>query len=364
MENLITANIRSRPTRTFISVVAVALGVTLMLVIGGIATGMLKDTLGRTIAVGADYILQPPGSSILYAFSGATLNAKIADKIREVPGISAVTPVLSKFNSSGFSLVFGIDMETYNQFPGRLQILSGRASLQDDEVIVDELYAKTKKLAPGMKLTLLNHEFTISGICRQGAVVRVFVPLKTLQRLNGTPDYVTIMFIKGSPGADVQQVYQKLQEKFPHYSLVRATDSDLLLAETPLPGLKEFRIVLVLISMLLSFMVILLAMYTTIFERTREIGILKSLGATRSFIVGMILKESVIICCLGALLGIGISEVIRKVVITQFPTLQVAMSFEDLITGWILGLLAGTLGALYPAYRAARMDPVQALSYE
>jgi putative ABC transport system permease protein len=364
MENLITANIRSRPTRTIISIVAVALGVTLMLVIGGIATGMLQDTLGRTIGMGADYILQGSGASILYAFSSATLNAKLADKILQVPGISAVTPVLSKFNSSGFSLVFGIDMETYNQFPGRLQILSGKGSLQDDEVIVDELYARTKNLAPGMKLTLLNHEFTISGICRQGAVVRVFIPLKTLQKLNGTPDYVTIMFIKAAPGVDVQQVFQRLKEKFPHYSLVRATDPDLLLAETPLPGLREFRIVLVVISMLLSFMVILLAMYTTIFERTREIGILKSLGATRGFIVGMILKESVIICCLGALLGIGISEIIRKVIVTQFPTLQVAMSFDDLIKGWVLGMLAGALGALYPAYRAARMDPVRALSYE
>jgi putative ABC transport system permease protein len=136
------------------------------------------------------------------------------------------------------------------------------------------------------------------------------------------------------------------------------------LAETPLPGLKEFRITLILISMSLSFMVILLAMYTTIFERTREIGILKSLGASRGFIIAMILKESVIICCSGALFGIVVSEIIRKIIITKIPTLQVAMSFDDLIRGMILGLIAGTLGALYPAYKAARMDPVRALSFE
>jgi ABC-type antimicrobial peptide transport system permease subunit len=78
----------------------------------------------------------------------------------------------------------------------------------------------------------------------------------------------------------------------------------------------------------------------------------------------MILKESVMICCLGALLGIIVSEIIRKVIITKIPTLQVAMSFDDLIKGMILGLVAGTLGALYPAYKAARMDPVRALSFE
>jgi putative ABC transport system permease protein len=364
MENLITANIRSRPTRTFISILAVALGVVLMLVIGGITTGTLNDTLERTVGMGADYLLQPPGSSFLFALNSGALNAKIADKLLESPDISAVAPVLHKFSSSGFNLVFGIDLASYNKFEGRLRMVAGRGSLQDDEVIVDELYANSKKLAPGMKLTILNHEFTISGICRQGAVVRVFVPLKTLQKLNGSPDDVSIMFIKASPGKNVETVFHELKKKLPNYSLVRASDADLLLAGTRLPGLSEFRMTLVFVSMLLSFMVILLAMYTTIFERTREIGILKSLGASRNFIISMILKESVIICSLGGLLGIGISEVVRKVIVTQSPTLQVSMSIDDLVRGLILGLLAGTLGALYPAYKAARMDPVRALSYE
>jgi putative ABC transport system permease protein len=364
MESLVTANIRSRPTRTFISILAVALGVVLMLIIGGIASGTLNDYLGRTVGVGADYILQPSGSSVIYAFSNAALNIKLADKIAEVPGIAAVTPVLAKFISSDFSLVFGIDLESYNRFPGRLKIVEGRPSLKGDEVIVDELYARAKKLSPGMPMTLLNHEFTVSGICRPGAVVRIFAPLPTLQKINGTPDNVTVMFIKASPGADAAAVFQQLRRRFPNYALARATDSNLLLADTRLPGLKEFRLTLVFVSMLLSFMVILLAMYTTIFERTREIGILKSMGASRRFIVAMILKESVMICCLGGLLGIGISEIIRKIIVEKFPTLQVAMSMDDLIRGLILGLLAGTLGAVYPAYKAARMDPVKALSYE
>ena len=116
--------------------------------------------------------------------------------------------------------------------------------------------------------------------------------------------------------------------------------------------------------MLLAFMIVLLAMYTTIFERTREIGILKSLGASKQFIVGMILKESVIICSLGVILGILASEVIRIIIVARFPTLQVSMTLVDLIKGLVLGVLAGVLGALYPAYKAARMDPVKALSYE
>jgi putative ABC transport system permease protein len=364
MDNLITANIRSRPTRTFISVLAVALGVIIMLVVGGIVSGTLNEYLGRTVALGADYILQPPGSSVLYAFSDASLNAKLADKLRQTPGIAAVTPILSKFSSANFGLIFGIDMQSYNQFPGRLQMVEGTPTLKGDEIVIDQIYAEAKKVKLGTILNVLDHDFTVTGICRAGSIVRVFVPLETLQKLLGTTDKVTIMFAKATPGSNAEQVFGELRRQFPHYSLLQASDPNLLLAETPLPGLKEFRITLILVSMSLSFMVILLAMYTTIFERTREIGILKSLGASRRFIIAMILKESVIICCLGALLGIVASEIIRKIIITRIPTLQVAMSFDDLIRGMILGLIAGILGALYPAYKAARMDPVRALSFE
>ncbi len=364
MESLITANIKSRPTRTIISILAVAIGVTLMLVIGGITSGTLNDYLGRTMGVGADFILQPTGASVLYAFTGAALPAKLADKLLEVPGVGVVAPVLAKFSSSDFSLIFGIDPASYNELPGRLHIVAGRDSLRDDEVIVDELYAKAHKVVPGMTLTFLNHQFRVSGICRSGAVVRVFVPLRLLQEMNGTPDKVSIMFIKAAKGADVQKVFERLKQTYPDLALTRASDPSMLLADTRMPGLKEFRFTIVFVSMLLSFMVILLAMYTTIFERTREIGILKSLGASRGFIINMILRESVMISSLGVLFGVGTSELIRKAIMTAFPTLQVAMSLMDILRGCALGLLGGTLGALYPAFKAARMDPVKALSYE
>jgi putative ABC transport system permease protein len=364
MESLITANIRSRPTRTFISILAVALGVVLMLIIGGITSGTLNDYIGRTMGVGADFILQPSGSSIFYAFSSAALPARLAGKLLEVHGVHAVAPVLAKFSSSDFGLVFGIELESYNKFPGRLQIVAGRESLADYEAIVDELFARSNNVGPGMPLTILDHQFTISAVCRPGAVVRVFVPLKTLQDINGTPDKATIMFIKAAPKAELGAVEQELRRTYVGYTLTSTKDASVLLSDTRMPGLREFRFTVVLVSMLISFMVILLAMYTTIFERTREIGILKSLGASRRFIVAMILKESAMICCLGVLLGIGISEIIRKAIISAFPTLQVAMTASDIIYGCILGLVGGTLGALYPAYKAARMDPVKALSYE
>jgi len=364
LENLVTANLRSRPVRTAISVLAVAVGVVIMLIIGGITSGTLSDYLDRTIGVGADFILQPSGASIFYAFTSATLPEKLAAKLLEVPGVAAAAPVLSMFSSSDFGLVFGVDLKSYNLLPGRLKIVAGEESLEGYQVIVDELYARSRGVSPGSQLTLLNHQFTVSAICRPGAVVRVFVPLQTLQELNGTPDKATVIFIKAAEGRNAEEVYQVLRKTYPQLSIVRTSDPSLLLADTQMPGLKEFRFTVVFVSMLLSFMVILLAMYSTIFERTREIGILKSLGASKAFIVGLILRESAMICTLGVILGIALSLGLREVITGAFPTLQVQMNLAELATSCVLGLLGGSLGALYPAYKASQMDPVTALSYE
>jgi putative ABC transport system permease protein len=364
MQNLIAANIMARPVRTIISVLAVGIGVTLMLILGGIVTGTLNDYLGRTMGVGADFILQPSGSSIFYAFSPATLQMRLAQKLQEVRGVGTVAPVLAKFSSSDFGLVFGIDLDSYNRLPGRLHITAGRESLQGDEVIVDEIYAKSHKVGPGSPLTVLSHKFVISGVCRPGAVVRVFVPIATLQEMNGTPDKATIMFIRASEEAKADVVYSELKSAYPELAILRTSDATTLLSETRMPGLKELQFTVVLVSMLLSFMVILLAMYTTIFERTREIGVLKSLGASRSFILGMILRESVIITGLGLVFGVVVSLIIKNVIVSTFPTLQVTMTLGQVFRGGVLALMGGLLGALYPAYKAARMDPVKALSYE
>jgi putative ABC transport system permease protein len=364
MEKLITANLRSRPTRTIICIFAVAVAVILVLVIDGITSGTLNDTVNRTMGVGADFILQPTDSGMLFALGAPNMPIKITDKVREMPGVGAVTPVMAIFTMADFGMVFGIDLHSYDQFPGSLQMVQGRRSLAGNDVIVDELFARNHKVKPGMPLTISDHQFIISGICKQGAIVREFVPLTTLQEIRDIPDKVSMIFIKAAPGIDPKVLEADLRKTFAGYHITTANDAAMLLEGTKIPMLKEFSLAVMLVSMLISFMVILLAMYTTIFERTREIGILKSLGASRAFVVGMVMRESVLICILGVLLGTGVSQLIRKIITWRFPTLQVQMTLHEIAFACLLGLIAGLLGALYPAYKAARMDPVKALSYE
>jgi putative ABC transport system permease protein len=184
-----------------------------------------------------------------------------------------------------------------------------------------------------------------------------------MQQLTGAIDKASLIFIKCRAKETVDPVFQQLQTAYHGYVITKTADLPLLMSEST-PFLKEFTFTIVCVSVLISFLVILLAMYTSIFERTREIGILKSMGASKGFIVGSILKESLLICCLGDLLGIGLSYGIRRIILVKFPTMQIEIPMDWLLYASLLGFLGGTLGSLYPALKAARQDAVVALSHE
>ncbi|MGH9795241.1 MAG: ABC transporter permease, partial [Candidatus Acidiferrales bacterium] len=106
------------------------------------------------------------------------------------------------------------------------------------------------------------------------------------------------------------------------------------------------------------------SMYTTIIERTREIGVLKSLGASKAYIARAILSESTLVCVAGVLLGIGLSFLTRRAMVGFFPTLTVLITGEWILRAAAIAIVGGLLGASYPAWLATRKDAVEALAYE
>jgi putative ABC transport system permease protein len=128
-------------------------------------------------------------------------------------------------------------------------------------------------------------------------------------------------------------------------------------------SLEVFLKVVVRLAAVVSTLVILLAMYTTIIERTREIGVLKSLGASKTFIVVTIVKEALLIAVLGIVVG-AIVAVLGKFGVEAATSLHVDVELKWLGIAAVIGLVASVVGALYPAIRAAYQDPVKALSYE
>ncbi len=363
MFQLIYSNLRQRPTRTCVSIFAVGLGVVLVLVCVGLSYGQFTDTAERTRRIGGDFVLQPSGASFLFALDSGTLPMKIREVIEEVEGVKVATPILTKFSSNKFHLVFGIDKESFQQVNNSLRILEGRIFGEGQEALIDDRFALQHQLDVGDELAMLGHVFTISGVFKQGTASRVLVSLPILQEINGTPDRATMFFIRVLEGASIEVVGENLRKRFEHYRITKTADlQKVMLSDTPL--FKPFLTTIISISVVVSFLVILLAMYSTMTERTREIGILKSLGASKGYIVELILKESLLICAIGVALGFFLTFIANKLILMTFPGLPVIITPLWRVLAAIVSIGSGTLGALYPAMKAATQDPVQALGYE
>ena len=118
------------------------------------------------------------------------------------------------------------------------------------------------------------------------------------------------------------------------------------------------------VTLSVSFLTILLTMFTIIQEQTREIGILKSLGATNGHVMRLVLYQSLFICLAGVIVGFVLSFGAKLGISLVYPLLTVTFSLKLMLTAAVVGLVGGLLGARYPAWRASRLDPVETLSYE
>ncbi len=362
MLKLIVSNLVQRMTRTVVSVLAVALGVALILVSVGLSYGQLNDFSARTRRLG-DVIVQPSDGSLMAAINSGTVPVRIGEKIAEVEGVAAVTPVLTKFLGEEFHLVNGIEKRSFQNVSRSFRIVAGQLFGDLDEIIVDTLYSKSKEVGLGDRLALLGTSFRVGGIFEAGVGARVMMPLQILQSLNGTPGKATMFFVRAADETTDLVVAERLKERFKGYKITRTSELPNLMTSTT-PVLKPFITAMVALSALISFLMILLAMYSTIMERTREIGILKSLGASRGFIIILILKESLVICGIGVGAGFLLTWLAIHVIVSIVPNLPVEISGSWRLAAAVMAILGGMLGALYPALKAARLDPIKALGYE
>ncbi len=361
MVKLIVANLRERPTRTFVSVLAVALGVALVLVSVGLANGQLTDHSTRIQKVGGDLILQPPNSSHLLMLSSASMLVNLDRVIRKIEGVSDVTPLLVQMD--GFKQLYGVDPISFQHFNPNLKFLEGRMLQTRDETVVDTIYAEHNNVRLGDLHPLLGREFRVTGIFEAGTAVRVLIHLEEVQFLNGTPGKCSVFFIRTADPSMIPQVESELQGIFEDHTITRSSKlQEIWQSNTPL--FRPFVISIVSIAVVVSFLIILLSMYSTITERTREIGILRSLGASREFIIKMILKESLLICGAGVAFGFALRMLGIYLVGQAFPTLPFDTPLAWKVGAPAMAVLGGTLGSFYPAFKAARLDPVRALGYE
>ena len=364
MGELIFRNLLHRPLRTLIGAMGIAVEVALVVLIVGLTSGLLTETARRIEGIGADIMLQPPSASFLFAFGSAPMPIKIGDKLAELRYVQSVAPVLFQFNTSGVEIVYGIDKESFRAVSGGFVFLQGHDLEGPDDILVDDIAAQTKKIQPGETYRIFDHDWHVAGIVEHGKGSRLFVPLATLQELVGARDKATIFFVKCTRSEHTEDVMENMRHVLPGYTVRPLKDYLSLMTSTNIPGLEAFINAMILLAVTIGLLVIFLTMYTTVIERTRDIGVLKSLGANHWFVIRALLSESAALCVLGVAAGIGLSYLVRAGFLWKFPTLTILITSEWILRAAGIALMGALLGASYPALLASRKDAVEALSYD
>src|ERR1700684_4445584 len=176
MNRMIVGNLLHRPLRSLISIVAVGLEVTLILLIVGLSLGMLQDQRTRNAGIGADVIVLPPGSSFLAGLTGAPMPIKIGDVLAKLPHVEKTAPVVTQISSAGtLEIIAGIDLPSYESLSAGFHYLEGGPFQGPYDVLVDDLFAKSKHSRVGDTIEILNNKFHISGIVERGTGARKFI---------------------------------------------------------------------------------------------------------------------------------------------------------------------------------------------
>lgn len=364
IQKLVWENVKHRPLRTFLSALLIAIPVTLVLTLTGLSKGMIEDSNRRARGVGADIMVRPKGSTFL-SLGSAPIPEGVVGAVRKMPHVEVATGVLMQSLGVPGSSAVGIDLQAFNEMSGGLEYISGGPFRNDGDVVVDEYFAKEKQVRVGQTIELWNSEWRVSGIVKPGKLNRVFIDLPKLQDLFSSSRTVNIIYVKVDDPKNIKQVMADLNKRLVDYPVYSMEEFTSLFSYDSIPVLSRFTNVVVGISIFIGFAVVCLSMYMAVLQRTREIGILKSLGASRWYVLSIILREAVLLAMVGTVLGIGLSYAAKWLLQTFAPaSLPPAIDPTWWPTAAVIALVGAVLGALYPGMRAARMDPIEALSYE
>ena len=368
MNKLVLANLFHRPLRSVISVLAVAIEVIMILAIAGIFMGILNDQKTRTNGIGADLMMWPSNASYMNGVGGAPMPAKFSGVLEKLPHVQAAAPVIQKMVTSGnLEILFGADYTSFAALKS-FKFLSGGPFTGPYDVIIDDILANSKKpnLRVGDTIKILDHNFRICGIVEHGKGSRKLIPIDTLGDLTGSTGRASVFYIKVDDKANIDAVKSEIHatkglEDYPVMSI-----DEWLATMTPdkLPGFNIALTTVTGIAVIVGFLVIFQSMYTAILERTREIGILKSMGASKPAIVSVVLRETALLAVAGVVLGIVGVFGVKLLLSHVFPTLNFEITLQWVIQGALIAFAGSMLGALYPAWMAARKDPIDALAYE
>jgi putative ABC transport system permease protein len=313
MNKMVVANLVHRPTRSFIAMSAIALEVTMILLVVALFYGLLNGSKESQLGVGADLMVTPPGASAVIGLSGAPISHQSGDVLRRVPHVVSAVPVIWWFAQKPPEIIYGIDVGSYDTLPPKFHYLSGGPFQGPYDVIIDDYLARMNHLNVGDKIEILSHDFRIAGVVTHGKGCRKCLLLSTMQSVGSADGHELAFFLEPYDTKNIGQVRESDSGHGMENYSVRSMEEYLsMMTPDNLPGFDLAIKIVIGIAVVVGFLVIFQSMYTAVMERTREIGILKSMGASKFYIVNVVMRETVLLAILGIVAGIILSAVTRR----------------------------------------------------
>jgi putative ABC transport system permease protein len=356
------------PVRMLLSMVMISVALLLGFVIKGLSNGVMQEKVQRTQGIGADLMIQPPHSSYILGLGENVMPDGLAQKLTEVSGVESAAPTATNVSfTNRLEAVFGIDLPSFSRVTGGFEYLQGGAFSGPYTALVDDVYTRTHNVHLGSTLNILDHRFTVSGVVEHGRGARVFVPLKTLQDLLA-PGKCAVIFVKSAPGSPIGEVEKRLRQfaggALKDYQITRMSDLATLITPSSFIGLRQFLLVIVAFAGVINFLVIFLALYVQVLGQTRELGILRALGASRRYMLRLFVGEACLLCLFGGGLSLILYLLTRTIVLSIYPALHFLLPAGTVLRVGAIALASAVLGGAYPAYRASACEPITALAYE
>jgi putative ABC transport system permease protein len=367
---LIWHNIFERKTRSALTGVAVAIAITTVVVLG-VLTHSLRRTAISVLRTGtADFTVAQEGvSDVLYS----SIDEAQVTQIEAYPEVESAVGVLVAAieldRDHPFFLELGMPPEDLAPFGVR--IVEGRAyaSTADDEVLLGYRAARDLHKSVGDIVDIDGTDFRVVGIFSTGQVFgdsASMMPLTALQTRERKPGTVTLAFVLTKKGADIDGLRNKIEDDMPELATVR-TESEFGRIDRNLSLISAANVGVSILALVLGAIGVMNTMVMSVFERTREFGVLRAVGWTRLRILLLVMAEAFVVAIGGAMVGVAAGFLAIQL-IQELPELVGVFQpdYPADIFGRALGIAVGMafLGAIYPAIRAALLVPLEALRHE